>query len=168
MRLGITGTPGVGKTSIAKELGEFFQFKVVNEKDFCIKKGIAEIDEKTNEILVDIEKLEKKLNAFLKTFKNVIVEGHMICETKANFDYVIVITCNPEILEFRLSMRGYNEEKIQDNVFCEGIDYCKKWVLRNYDKEKVIIIENRKSIKETALSIILEIERRERGKSAQK
>ncbi len=164
MRLGITGTPGVGKTSVAKELSEFFGFKVINERDFSVKEKIAEFDKETNELVVDIDKLEKKLNRFLKKRKNVIFEGHMICETKADFDYLIVLTCNPELLEFRLSLRGYSEEKIQDNVFCEGIDYCKKWAERNYGKEKLIIVENRKSIKETALLIIFEIERRERAR----
>jgi adenylate kinase len=165
MLIGLTGTPGVGKSSIAKELGEFFGCKVINEKEFSVAEGIVEFDKETNEFIVPLDKLEKRLRKFIKNEKNLIVEGHLICETKLPLDFMVVIQCNPEILELRLQARGYSEEKIQDNVFCEGIDYCKKHAKRLYSAEKLIFCQNRKSIKETALSIILEIEKRMRQKN---
>ncbi|MCR4336062.1 MAG: AAA family ATPase [archaeon] len=161
MQIGITGTPGVGKTSVSKLLGKAFNFKVFNEKEFALKEGIGEFDVTENELVVPLSKLKAKLNEFLKKEKNIIIEGHMLCEIKVNFDYLVLIKCNPEILEMRLEERGYKAEKIQDNVFCEGIDYCKKHSSRNYEKNKVIVIENRKSIKETIRLIIMEIEKRE-------
>lgn len=164
MRIGITGTPGVGKSSIAKLLGEFFGCKVINEKEFAAKEGITEFDKATNEFVVPLGKLERRLKKLLAGEKNLVFEGHMVCEVKAPFDYMVVVRCHPEILELRLGARGYGEEKVQDNVFCEGIDYCKKHSERNYPKEKLIIAENRKSIKESALSIILQIETFEKEK----
>tara|TARA_Y100000310_G_scaffold193496_1_gene193442 strand:+ start:4725 stop:5216 length:492 start_codon:yes stop_codon:yes gene_type:complete len=161
MQIGITGTPGVGKTSVSKLLGKAFDSKVLNEKEFALKEGIGEFDTTENELVVPLSKLKVKLNEFLKKEKNIVIEGHMLCEIKVNFDYLVLIKCDPEILEMRLEERGYKAEKIQDNVFCEGIDYCKKHSLRNYPKEKVIVVENRKSIKETTNAIILEIEKRE-------
>ena len=42
MRLLVTGTPGVGKTSVSKELGKRLKCKVVNEMEFALKEGIME------------------------------------------------------------------------------------------------------------------------------
>lgn len=160
MKLGITGTPGVGKTSVAKVLGEYYSLKVWNEQEFSLKEGIGEFDTTENELVVPLEKLEKSIEKLLKKEKNVLIEGHMLCEIKAGFDYIIVMRCHPELLESRLDAKGYKAEKIQDNVFCEGIEYCKKHTLRNYPKAKIIEVESRKSIKETTNSIINEIEKR--------
>jgi len=161
MRIGITGTPGVGKTSVSKLLGKAFNFKVLNEKEFALKQGIGEFDTSEDELVVPLGKLEQKLNKTLEKEQKIVIDGHLLCEIKANFDYIVLLKCNPEILELRLEKKGYKAEKIQDNVFCEGIDYCKKHTSRNYSKEKIIEIENRKGIKETINAIVLEIEKRE-------
>jgi len=161
MKLGITGTPGVGKTSVSKIIAENYHYLHLNEKQFALKKRIGEFDTEENELIVPLPQLEQKLNELLKKEKNLVVEGHMLCEIKAKFDYLILITCDPELLELRLDSRGYKAEKIQDNVFCEGIDYCKKHASRNYPKEKIIEIKSRKTIKETSDAIITEINKRE-------
>ncbi|HLC79865.1 MAG TPA: adenylate kinase family protein [archaeon] len=158
MRIAITGTPGVGKTAVAKRLSQFYNWTVLNEREFALREGIGEFDSDTNELVVPLEKLQKSLNKFLAKQQNAIIEGHLICEIKAKFDLVVVLRLNPERLEFRLEQRGYGPEKIQDNVFCEGIDYCLKHAKRNYPKIKVFELENRKTIKDTTDLIIREIE----------
>jgi len=160
MRIGITGSPGTGKTSIAKQLAQFYECKTLNEREFALKTRIGEFDTETNELEVPLDKLRSELGKLLGKENNIIVEGHLICEVKADFDLIIVLRCHPEVLEARLEARGYKAEKVQDNVFCEGIEYCKKHALRNYPKKKVFEVENRKSIKETMSAIIREIEKR--------
>jgi len=154
MKIGITGSPGVGKSTVSKLLGQAFKAKVLNEKEFALKEGIGEFDTIENELVVPLNKLEAKLNEFLKKEENIVVEGHMLCEIKADFDYLAVIKCNPEILEMRLEERGYKAEKIQDNVFCEGIDYCKKRIARNYPEKRIIEVKSGKTIKETLDKIL--------------
>lgn len=161
MKIGITGTPGIGKTSVSKQLAEFYKTKPLNEKEFALKEGIGSFDVDENELVVPLPLLEEKLNKFLKKKRNVVVEGHLLCEIKAKFDYLVLLKCDPELLELRLEERGYKAEKIQDNVFCEGIEYCKKHALRNYPKKNIIEVENRKNIKETTNTIIREIEKKE-------
>ena len=157
MRILITGTPGVGKTAIAKRLGAALGFKVVNEKEFALKEGIGEFDAAENELVVPLKKLEVRLNKFLAKHKDVIVEGHLLCEIKAKADAVVLLTCDPERLASRLELRGYNEVKIQDNVFCEGIGYCRKQVKRNYPKSRAIEACGGKDIKETLYDIVVKL-----------
>ena len=162
MRICITGTPGTGKTTIAKQLGGIINHKVLNEREFALAQGIGEYDTQENELVVPLEKLESRLNKLLAKEKNIIVEGHMLCETKCKFDLVIVLRVHPERLAARLELRGYKDEKIQDNVFVEGIDYCKKHALRNYAKSMVLEAENKQTIKETTALLLNEIASRDK------
>lgn len=156
MRICITGTPGTGKSTIAEKLGKSLKLKVLNEKDFCLaeKIGRKSVNEKSGEFEVPIEKLEERLNKYLSEEKNVIIEGHMLCEIKGKFDLIVLLRAKPEEIEKRLEKRGYKEEKVQDNVFCERIEYCKKHCKENYDKAKILEIEDTKTIKETIDVII--------------
>ena len=154
MRIVITGSPGTGKTSVAKVLAEELGCGAVNEKEFALEKGIGKWDSESNELVVPLELLEKELNRLLHNTKDIIIEGHLLCEIKLKVDCCIVLRLDPEVLESRLGRRSYSEEKIQDNVFCEGIDYCKKHALRNYEKKIVLEVESKKSIKETTRHII--------------
>jgi len=148
MRLAITGTPGGGKTTLVKLLGEHLGLKVINEKDFAIQNKLGSFNEE-NELEIPVKEFEKKANNFLKKNDNVLFEGHVLCEMKLAVDKIIVLTINPEELEARLEQRNYHAAKIMDNVFCEGIEYCKKHAERNYPKEKVIIVQSMSSSKMT-------------------
>lgn len=154
MRILVTGSPGVGKTSAARILGKRIKHRVLNEKQVALDERIGKWDNQEGEMVIPLAKFGKALNRLLEKEKKVIIEGHLLCELKLKADYVIVIRVHPEALEARLEARGYSAEKVQDNVFCEGIDYCKKHVLRNYSGKKVVEVEGGKSIKETLDRII--------------
>ena len=160
MNLVVIGSPGVGKTSASKELAKELKLVFVNEKEFALEQGIGSWDTGENELVVPIKKLEKALNRFLEKKDNIVVEGHLLCECRIKASAVVLLRCNPETLESRLENRGYRAEKVQDNVFCEGIDYCKKHALRNYGKKKLVELESRKTIKETTHAIIQALKKR--------
>jgi adenylate kinase len=148
MHLLVTGTPGVGKTTLAKNLGKKLKLKVINEKDFALQNSLGIFNDE-NELEIPLKAFEKKANAFLKKNKNVIFEGHTICEMKLDVDKIILIKMDPEQLEMRLEQRSYSPEKIMDNVFCEGIEYCKKHLLKNFDEKDIIFIQSQSSEKNT-------------------
>ena len=137
MNIAITGSPGTGKTILARGIAAALKMKAINEKDFALKNKIGKFNDE-NELEIPIKEFEKKANAFLKSHKNIIFEGHTICEMKLAVDKIIIIKINPEELESRLEKRHYSAEKIMDNVFCEGIEYCKKHALRKYNKKHII------------------------------
>ena len=140
MKLAISGSPGTGKTTFAKALGKELNLEVINEKAFALKNGIGTFNEQ-DELEIPIKEFEDKLNNFLNEKDDVIIEGHTLCEAKLQVDKFIIITLNPEKLQLRLELRDYSAEKVMDNLFCEGIEYCKKHAMRNY-KKKLIIIES--------------------------
>ena len=154
MRIIITGSPGVGKTSLAKLLASKLHCLAINEQQFALLRKIGKWNAEENELVIPLVPFAKALNRLFSKEKNVVVEGHLLCELRLKADFVVLIRVHPEMLEARLEAKGYSAEKVQDNVFCEGIDYCKKHVLRNYAKEKVLEVQSGKTIKETLDRII--------------
>lgn len=154
MRIIITGSPGVGKTSAARALGKRLNCPVLNEKQFALEKKIGKWDSKENELVIPLTSFVKALNKLFSNRKNLVLEGHLLSELKLKADYVVLIRLDPELLEARLESKRYSAEKVQDNVFCEGIDYCKKHVARNYSGKKVVEVQSGKTIKETLDRII--------------
>lgn len=150
----VTGTPGCGKTTLAKQLGEKLNLKVINEKDFALKNSLGKFNDE-NELEIPLKEFEKKANSFLAKNDNILFEGHVLCETKLKVDKVLLIQVDPEELELRLEQRNYSVDKIMDNVFCEGIDYCKKHVMRNYSKNKIISIKSLQNPKLTLAKTLL-------------
>jgi len=166
MRILVTGTPGVGKTATAKLLGKMLGLPVINEREFALKKGrkVYEWDECGKELVLHEKELQLELNKALLHKKNCIAEGHVLCELKLKVDWVVLLRLHPAVLEFRLEQKGYAPEKIMDNVFCEGIDYCRKKVRRNYAKSRIIEIDCMgKTIKEVTEEIILAIYKKNRA-----
>ncbi|MGI6589200.1 MAG: AAA family ATPase [Candidatus Iainarchaeum sp.] len=157
MNLLVTGTPGVGKTKVAKELSKILGLTWINEKDFALKNKIGSFNE-DNELEIPVDQLEKKANSFLKNKKNIIFEGHVFCETKLKVDLVIVLKVSPEELESRLLSRNYSLVKVMDNVFCEGIDYCLKHAKKKFSKKKIIVINSDNDYRITVANCLVEIE----------
>ncbi|MDO8538273.1 MAG: AAA family ATPase [archaeon] len=153
MKIVITGCPGTGKTAVAKLLAKSLKAEYLNEKEFALKQGIAELEE--DEIVIDAKKLETKINLYIKNLKSVVLEGHILCEIKLKVDKVFVLETEPERIELRLGLRkSYSDEKIQDNVFCQGIDYCKKKALKAFGKKKVVLVNSSGNVEQTAKTIL--------------
>ncbi len=138
MLISITGTPGVGKTAVALELtkrGYTVRSLIDVAKEYnCI------IDEEDGEYVVDVEKLSRiKIEG--------IVEGHL--SHYLNADKVIVLRCNPLIVKTRLENRGWDYEKVMDNVEAELLDVILIEALE-MEREVYEIDTTDRSVKEVA------------------
>ncbi len=137
----ISGTPGTGKTFIAKKLSKKLRCNVLEISKFVKSNKIGRYNKRLRTIDVDINKLNKKIINIIKKNKNLIVDGHLSHYLPKKYvDLCIIVKCDLKILERRLEKRGYNKQKIKDNLEAEIFDISLDEAYKN--KHNIIVIEN--------------------------
>ena len=116
MIIAVTGTPGVGKTTVSKLLAEKLGYDYVSLRDYAIKRGIGE---GTEELEVEVDELAYNFERDFEG-KNVVVDGHLSHFLPA--DIVVVLRAHPKLIGERLTERGYSREKVGENVEAELVD----------------------------------------------
>ena len=114
-RVAITGTPGVGKTSVSGFL-EAVGFTVVSVEDLAEEHGcIGNEDPEDGARPIDVEKLSGLLSGVWATPPSgmIAIDGHL--SHTLPVDAVVVLRCSPEVLKRRLHERGYSESKVNSN-----------------------------------------------------
>ena len=105
MIVSLTGTPGVGKSSVAGIL-EKRNYRVINLVKLAIDKGfVLGYDDKRESHIVDIDKMKKYLRE-MKIEGDVILDSHLSHYVDFS-DVVIVLRCRPDVLEKRLEEKGW-------------------------------------------------------------
>lgn len=120
MLVSITGTPGVGKSTLSREM-EVRGWERIDLKELIKENGWSEGSlEKTGEIIVDKEKLKEQLEMMeFDPGGNILIDGHL--SYLAPSDISIVLRLDPRKMRARLQERGYSEEKIMENLEAEGV-----------------------------------------------
>ncbi len=121
----VTGTPGVGKSVIAKTLAKKLKFKYIDINKFVkVNKIYEEYDNKRKCYVVDTKKLNKALIKEIIN-KDVIVDGHLSHYLDKKYvDWCVVVKCDLKLLKKRLEKRKYSKEKIRENLDSEIFDVC--------------------------------------------
>ncbi len=115
MRIAVTGTPGVGKTSACSKIK---RMPVYHVNDLVEMFGLVDgYDHKRKTKEVDVKKLAKKIE---KLDGDMIFEGHF--SHMLDPDIAIVLRCSPAVLEKRLKKKGWPDKKVQENVEAEAVD----------------------------------------------
>ncbi|ASJ00396.1 adenylate kinase family protein [Thermococcus gorgonarius] len=150
MIIAVTGTPGVGKTTVSKLLAEKLGYEYVNLRDYAIEKGIGEM--KGDELEVEVDELAYN---FEKDFagKDVVVDGHLSHFLKA--DLVVVLRAHPKLVGERLEARGYPKEKVGENVEAELVDVILVEALE--ENENVIEVDTTGKTPEEVVEEVLEL-----------
>jgi adenylate kinase len=148
----LTGTPGTGKSTVAKILSRVTNSKLMHINNFATEEVSLGIDEETGSKVIDIKKLSDKI---LKLGEdNLIIEGHL-SHLLSFGDLVIVLRTNPTTLEERLKEKGFDERKIRENLEAEALDVCLIEGLENH--KEVYEIDTTKKTPEEIVEDIIKI-----------
>ncbi len=114
MKISITGTPGTGKTTVSEQLSRRIGLKYVSVNDLAREKDcIISHDKKRNSDIVDVKKLREETSEM----DGCVMDGHL--SHFLDSDMVFVLRCKPSELKKRLQKKGWDENKVQENVEAE-------------------------------------------------
>jgi len=123
----ITGTPAVGKTTTAKALTAKLNAAYINLTDYAKTNNlIVGEDKERNTLIIDEERMQKKLAETIKETDNanVIVDGHYASAVTPteHTALVFVLRRNPKELKLFMEKCGYTGSKLWENLQAEILD----------------------------------------------
>jgi len=127
MLIAITGTPGTGKTALARELSLLLHMPVLDVNKLIKERRLYDgYDWKRACYVVKPSKLVKELLKVRKTAKKgLIVDSHLshFLPSQA-VGLCVVAKCGLKTLKKRLVKRGYSPAKVRENLDSEIFDIC--------------------------------------------
>jgi adenylate kinase len=125
----VTGTPCVGKTSVAhlltSRLGAFY----VNLTELALHENlILDKDKERGSIIVDENRMRRKIRQIVEECdkSEVIVDGHYAVSVvpKELTTHVFVLRRDPVELQKFMEQRGFSGRKLWENLASEILDVC--------------------------------------------
>lgn len=123
----VSGTPGTGKTTIAKKIAKERKARYIDVNLLVTKHKLSEgYDKKRKTRIVDVKKLNKVLIKLIKTSKeDLVIDSHLSHYLPAKYvDLCIITKCDLKELKRRLKRKKYSKEKIKENLDAEVFDVC--------------------------------------------
>lgn len=134
----ITGTPGTGKSTLARKLAYEQERAVLHISDLLEQEGLdCEWDANNQCFLVDVIALNEVLEEHIRMDPELIIDGHLSHEVSPeHVERCIVCKCDLKELKARLQEREYSESKVRENLDCEIFDVCfNEAIERGHDPE---------------------------------
>jgi adenylate kinase len=138
----ITGTPCVGKTTVAQQLTTELDALYINLTEFAEKHRLTlGEDKKRKTAIIDEEKMRAKIGETIVTTekRDVIIDGHYAYAVvpKRYATRIFVLRRNPIELRRFMEKSGFSGAKLWENLASEILDVCLVEALREHKKEKV-------------------------------
>ncbi len=157
MLIALTGTPGTGKSTVARLLRKK-GYKVISLNRIIVRKKMVKgYDEKRKSWIVDMKKLEKYVEILKKKYpeKTIILDSHI--SHLLPVDFAIVLRCSPDELEKRLKKRHWRKEKIRENVEAEMVEVIAVEAEEMLGKERAVEIDTTSKTPEEVCKEIIEV-----------
>ena len=147
----VSGTPGTGKTTIAKKLAKKLNYHYIDVNKLISEyKLYGGYDRKRRTKIVDIVKLNKFLINYIKQLKKqkdkpkgTIIDSHLSHYLpRKDVDACIVAKCDIKELNIRLKRKKFHKAKVQENLQAEIFDVCYNEALER--RHKVIVVDTTK------------------------
>ena len=152
----ISGTPGTGKSTLAKLISQKTDFKILDFKKILRENKLNEnYDSKRKCYVVDTKKLNKTLIKIIKNSKNpLIIESHLSHFLPRKYVNLCIITkCDLIILKKRLVKRKYDSFKIKENLEAEIFNVCLDEAKRL--RHNILVVDTTKGVKNINLKDII-------------
>jgi len=157
----ITGTPCVGKTSVARLLASKLNAAYVNLTELAVKNKlvIGADDERGGSLIIDENGLKKAASKLIHETgeQNVVVDGHYAASVvpKKLVTHTFVLRRDPVELKSFMEKAGFSGNKLWENLASEILDVCLVDALNAYGKGKVCEINaTGKSVEEVVEDIL--------------
>ncbi len=124
----VTGTPCVGKTTVAKTLTEKLKAEYINLTELAEKEHLTEgMDKERGSLIIDENRMKRKITKIITEARgDVIIDGHYAVSvvTERLVTYVFVLRRDPIELRRFMQNCGYPERKMKENLSAEILDVC--------------------------------------------
>ncbi|MEJ2241280.1 MAG: adenylate kinase family protein [Candidatus Bathyarchaeota archaeon] len=141
----ITGTPGVGKTTVSRKLASVLNANYINLTKLVKENNLETTKDNEREtLIVDTEEISVVLKKIIeKKDGPFIIEGHYATDilSKTDVSIVFVLRRDPRELKDVLQKRGYSSKKIWENVDSEILDVCLSDALSTMNSTKICEID---------------------------
>lgn len=157
----VTGTPCVGKTSVARLLTLRLNAIYVNLTDLAIKENLVlGKDEKRDSLIVDEYGMKRAISKFIEdSEQSIVVDGHYAANIipRQFATRVFVLRRNPMELRSFMEKAGFSGNKLWENLASEILDVCLVDALNAYGKSMVCEIDVSGRSVENVVEEILEV-----------
>ena len=140
----VTGTPGTGKTTVAKRLAKQKKARYLDVNTIIKQHKLDKnYSKKWKSYLVDVDKLNKILIKIIKEQQkkkqSLVIDSHLSHYLPAKYVNLCIVTkCSLKKLQQRLKKRRYAKKKIRENMDAEILDVCLLEAIVNKHEVKVV------------------------------
>ncbi|MFW9901816.1 MAG: adenylate kinase family protein [Candidatus Thorarchaeota archaeon] len=160
----ISGTPGCGKTTVAKEISNLIDAKIISLNELAISDKFSfEYDKDRKTYIVDFEiflpyVLEKIEEIKQEDTTYLIIESHFSDIIPEKFiDYAFILRCDPDELFKRLESKDYDIKKITENIQAEILGNCVNYFIQKQIKAPIFEIDTTNTDIKAVANIIVDI-----------
>lgn len=163
----ITGTPGVGKTTVSRLFASKMDAVYINLAELVKReKLISGVDKARGTLIADTDKVWKRVQEIIKSSEcDVIVDGHYAIDVvAAEAVYIVfVLRRDPSELKNIMETRGFRGSKLWENLAAEILDVCLWDAVSAYGSDMVCEIDvSGKGIEEVVKDLTSMLEERKK------
>ena len=164
----ITGTPGTGKTVLARLVATKQKAELVNLGELIKKEKLyREYDRSRRSYIIDGKRLRKSLLNLFNSYRgnDLVIETHWLGNfmPKRPGMTAVVIRTDPLVLAARLRRRGWDKKKIWENVEAELIDLSLYESLKLLGRRRVYQIDATRKRPGEILRVVSKLISRDEG-----